>query len=269
MACEVWQEDGVNPISPLVGSLMEIGVEAPYSMVMADNTMMGLCVVAGKRAVITVQGRGPKVISEPIANILQSYQTVTDAIGSLCFVGGLNMYILNFPTESKTWAYDFKNDIWTQWSSWDLASAENKVFKGYYGTYAKTWNKHLILGSDGDLYEFSRTQYSDDDAPIRSSIRTGWLDSGTWDRKRLDQLIIKLQGYNPDGAKVLLRMRTDGFQEWGTAIEIDIQANQQNDHFCKLNRMGIHRSVQFEFIMTDAADLSLVGMELDYTKCRN
>jgi len=277
-ACEPWQEDGVNPISPLMGSLMEIGLEAPYTLQKADNTWFLLANVAGKRCVIRVAGRSPKVISEPIANILQSYSVVEDAIGSLCYVGGTNLYVLCFPTENVTWVYDFKSDIWSQWSTWDKGFGINNMFKGMYCTFASEWNQHLCLTTDGSLYEFSRDAYQDDTGEIiHSSVRTGWIDHGTWDRTRSDQLIIKLQGYlSPIGAnqtpvKVTLRTRDDGRPEWSNPIEIEVQQGStgQNDHYCKLNRMGIYRSRQYEFTMTDARDLALVGMEEDVTRMRN
>ena len=52
-------------------------------------------------------------------------------------------------------------------------------------------------------------------------------------------------------------------------MELDLQYTKQNDHFCKLNRMGMYRSRQYEFIMTDASDLALIGMEEDLTRMRN
>jgi hypothetical protein len=269
LACEVWQEDGVNPISPLVGSIIECGLAAPYSVVMADNSMFALGSLAGKRAVVHLQGRTPKVISEPIANVLQSYTTVSDAVGALCFVGGLNMYLLSFPTENVTWAYDIKTDVWCQWGTWNSALAADDVFAGRFHAYAKDWNKHYTLSPDGILYEMDRSVFSDNGNPIHSSIRTGWIDHGTWDRKRSNQLIIKLKGYLNSDAKVSMRWRSDGFNEWSQPLIIDIEATQQNDHFCKLNRMGTYRSRQYEFTMTDAQDLALVGMEEDVDRLRN
>lgn len=268
-ACEVWQEDGVGPISPLVGSLMEIGLAAPYSVQKANNTFYALTTVGDKRAVVTIAGRGPNVISEPIARQLQSYRYVFDAIGMMCFAGGLNMYILSFPTEGVTWAYDIKTECWSQWSSWDLKNGQHLMFDKHYSTYAKTWNAHLMLSTSGYLYEVTRDSYTDAGAPIRSSIRTGWIDHGTWDRKRCDQLIVKLKGYLSSDAKVLMYIRSDGQPEWSVPIEIDIQAGEQNEHFCKLNRMGTYRSRQYEFVMTDAQDLALIGMEEDFTRMRN
>ncbi|MBV5327107.1 MAG: hypothetical protein JZU65_05630 [Chlorobium sp.] len=269
MACEVWQEDGVTPVSPLVGSIIEAGLAAPYSVVLANNTMFALSTINGKRAVIMLQGRAPQVVSEAIARQLQDIDVVYDAIGSLCFVGGLNLYILTFPTANQTWVYDFKSDTWSQWSQWDLTTAEHNQFLGKFSVYAKDWNSHIVQAADSSIHEISREVFTDNGSPIRSSVRTGWLDHGSWDRKRSNQLLIKLKGYNPTPATLLVRWRDDGFKEWQTAIECNIQANSQNDHYIKLNRMGIYRSRQYEFIMTDAADLALIGMEEDVTKMRN
>jgi hypothetical protein len=270
LGCEVWQETGASPrVSPLMGAFIEAGLAAPYSAVIADNSMFALGSLAGKRAVIQIQGRTPKVISEPIANILQSYATVSDAVGSLCFVGGLNMYLLAFPTENVTWAYDIKTDVWSQWGSWNSDTGADDIYLGRFNAYAKDWNVHYTQAANGDLYSLSRGVFSDNGAPIRSSIRTGWIDHGTWDRKRSNQLIIKLKGYLNSDAIVTMRWRSDGFQDWSMPLEINVQATQQNDHYCKLNRMGQYRSRQYEFTMTDAQDLAIVGLEEDVVRLRN
>ena len=268
-ACEVWQEDGVTPVSPLVGSIIEAGLAAPYSVQIANNAMFALANLSGKRAVVMINGRSPQVLSEAIARQLQDLPYVKDAIGSLCFVGGLNLYILSFPIANITWAYDFKTDTWSQWSTWNLTDGLHGQFEGVWGTYAKDWNKHVVLSKSGDLSEITRDSFTDNGTPIRSSVRTGWLDQGTWDRKRCNQLIIKLRGYNPSAATILMRWRDDGFPEWSKPIELALQSNSQNDHYAKLNRMGMYRSRQYEFIMTDAADMALIGMEEDVTKMRN
>lgn len=267
-ACEIWQEDGITPISPLTGSIIECGCEAPYSVVKANNTLIGLGIVAGKRAIVRFEGRAPNILSEPIANRLQELTTVSDAIGTLCFVGGMNTYLITFPTEGITWAYDFKTDTWCQWSTWDITQGQHLAFNAPFMAYAKTWNKHVALGYSGNIYEMSRSVYSDNTTPIRSSITTGWLDHGTYDRKRSDQLIIKLKGYSNVAGKVVMRFRDDGRKEWSLPVDLELQYNSQNDSFAKLNRMGMYRSRQYEFVLTAATDMALIGMEEDLTKMR-
>jgi hypothetical protein len=267
--CEVWQEDGINPISPLIGSSIEAGCCSPYSVVMANNTVYAIGDMSGKRAIITISNRNPSIVSEPIANIIQGIHTVDDAIGSLCFAGGLNLYIISFPASDLTLVYDFKNDIWSKWSSWDLSNARHKLFSGTFHTFAKSWGKYVSLSQSGNLYEVSRSAYTDDGNPIRSSVITGWIDHGTYNRKRSDQLIIKLKGYNPSAATILVRWRDDGRPEWSSAAELPIQSGSQNSHYAILKRMGVYRSRQYEFIMTDAADMALMGMEEEVLKLRN
>jgi len=265
-ACEVWQEDGVTPISPLVGSIIEAGLLAPYSVAVANNKWIALCKVGGNVAVVSVAGRTPEILSEPIANLLQSLTRFDDAVGSICQTGGTNLYILTFPTDGVTWVYDFKSDIWCQWSSWSMLAADHAIFTGKFGAYASGWNTHYTQAANGKLYELTRTAFDDDGTLIRASVRTGWIDHGTWDRKRSNQLIIKLQGYATTDAKIIMRHRTDGFPEWSNPIELEIQAGVQNDHFAKITRMGIYRNRQYEFIMTDSADLAIIGMSEDVTR---
>lgn len=267
-ACEVWQEDGVTPISPMVGSIIEYGCAAPYSFVMADNTLIGLGVAAGKRAVIKLNGRAASVISEPIANKLQAIDKVDDAIGSLCFVGGLNAYVINFPTANQTWVYDLKTEVWSQWSSWLQDTGEHNQYFGRFQAYAKAWNQYIVLGANGNLYKLSRESYSDNGNIISSSIRTGWIDHGTSDRKRSDQLIIKVKAYSSDPGKIMMRFRNDGLKEWSNPIELEMQYNFQNDALIKLNRMGTYRSRQYEFVLTDAINMALISMEEDITRMR-
>ena len=266
--CEIWQEDGVTPISPLVGSIIEAGLSAPYSVVMSNNTFFALGTVSGKRCVLMLNGRAPQIVSEAIANKLQAIDYVKDAVGSLCFVGGVNFYVLTFPSAKQTWAYDFKTDTWSQWSEWDSTTATHLAFNGKFGIYAKDWNRHYVLGANGGLYELSRSVYSDNGTPIRSSVRTGWIDHGSWDRKRCEQLIIKCKGYLDDDALLLMRTRDDGRPEWSNYTEFNLKAGEQNESLIMLNRMGIYRSRQFEFIMTDANNLALLGLEIDVTKMR-
>jgi hypothetical protein len=265
-ACEVWQEDGVTPVSPLVGSIIEAGLLAPYSVAVANNRLVALCKVGSNVAVVAINGRTPEILSEPIANRLQAMTTLGDAVGSICQTGGTNLYILTFPTEGETWVYDFKSDVWSQWSTWSELSANHTIFTGKFGVFASGWNTHYTQAANGKLYEITRSAFDDAGDMIRSSVRTGWIDHGTWKRKRSDQLIIKLQGYATSDTKIIMRHRSDGFPEWSNPIELEIQAGAQNDHFAKITRMGTYRNRQYEFIMTDASDLAIIGMSENLTR---
>jgi len=266
---EYWQEDGVTPISPLVGASTRAGLEADYSIAQADNTRFALMVLDGKRAVVRMNNRAPQIVSSDIDRELQELTTVSDANGSLCFVGGLNAYMLSLPKENKAWAYDLKENIWTQWGVWNPSFARYDRFPIVDSCFAKAWGKHLFQAANGNIYTFSRTTYQDAGDEIRTLIRTGWINHGTSRRKRSSRLIVKVKAYNTGAATVLLRHRDDGRPEWSPYIELAIGSESEQTHFIPLSRMGIYRDRQYEILMTDNADLAFCGMQEEVEELAN
>lgn len=259
-AIEYWQEDGVTPVSPLVGATSEAGIEAPYSLFMADNTLFALGTMGGKRAVMKMANRAPQIVSGDIDRELQSIDVVSDALGAGCFVGGVNTYLLNFPTGNVTWTYDLKEGIWTKWGTWNTGTGAYDSFPIVGSCYAKAWNKHLFIGTDGVVYQFSRDTFQDNGAEMRTMIRTGWINHGTSRRKNSRELTVKVKAYNSAPASILLRYRDDGRPEWSPYIELSLGSESEQTHYARLTRMGIYRSRQYEFLMTDNADLALMGI---------
>ncbi len=257
---DYWQEDGVTPISPLVGATTEAGIVSPYTLVKTNETLFALAAMDGKRAVIRLENRSPKIISLDIDKELQSLNTVSDAIMAPVFVGGINCLVLNFPTERKTWAYDLKNDMWNEWGAWNNSFSRYDDFPLAGTCYAKDWNKHLLLGRDGKVYEMSRSTYQDNGSEIRTVLRTGWINHGTMRRKRSDVLFVKLKAYSSTPAVVSMRWRDDGRPEWSPYVEFNVGSESEETQFQSLTQMGIYRSRQYEFVMTDNADMALCGI---------
>jgi hypothetical protein len=245
-----------------------MGTVSPHTIVMADNTLFALASVGGKRAFIKIVNRGPKIISDAIDRELQDMGTITDAVSGLCFVGGINYYVTTFPSAKKTWVYDLKEDMWVEWGAWDPSLSRYDVFPIVGTCYAKAWNKHLVLTQDGNVYEMSRETYNDNGDEIRSLIRTGWISHGTGKRKRSNRLYIKIKSYSPTPANVLIRWRDDGRPEWSTFVELPVGSESEQTQFQELTRMGTYRSRQYEFVMTDNADLALCGISEDVEALR-
>lgn len=193
---EVFQDDGVTPFVSVQSAFAEIGIEAVYSLMQADNSIFALCVIDKKRVVIKMQGRSPQVISEPIARVLMDMTTVYDAVGDIISVGGVTIYLLSFPTENQTWAYDYKNDTWIKWGYWDSGTSLHNMFLGQHSCFIKTWGKTLTLSrSDAEIYELDRDAFTDDGVPIVSYRRTGHVDHGSWNRKKSKGLLIKVKTF--------------------------------------------------------------------------
>jgi hypothetical protein len=261
---EIWQNDGVTPYSPIAGAFTEGGIEAPYSVVVADNTVFMLCVIGGNRVAVKFQGRAPVACSDAIGRILAEMETISDAVGDLIGVGGLAMWLLTFPTAKQSWAYDYKNDVWVRWGYWNASSGEHEHFLGQHTCFVKAWNKHLIMSRvDGKIYELDRATFNDDGNEMVSYRRTGWLNHGTYNRKVCDQFYVKCKAGASNIGTLILRFRDEGNEEWSNWITVPLQPVGQRDFLAKMNRFGMYRSRQYEFRLTDDADLVLVGVDTE------
>jgi len=266
---EVWQDDGITPFVPIPQATSEAGLEAKYSVVQGDNALFALCVIDKVRCVIKLSGRTPQIISGPIENILASYSQVDDAIGQLVSVGGVHLYLLQFPSAGKTWAYDIKSNAWVPWGTWNLLTGTMGQFIGQHSCFVKTWNKHLIMSRlDGKIYEFDRNVHEDDGRPIKSYRRTIWEDHGAGNRKRATRLRIKIKtGATVTGA-AFLRFADNGAEEWSPYIELPLYPEGKRDFVLDLTRMGQYVSRRYEVSITDDADLCLVWVDEDVEALR-
>jgi hypothetical protein len=265
----VFQDDGSTPFVNVPGASGEAGLEAIYSVSKMDNTVFALCVVDKKRVVVKLQGRAPVVISEPIANVLAEMDTVSDAIGDIICVGGIAIYLLNFPTADQTWAYDYKNDLWLRWSYYNATKGKHERFLGQHSCFVKKWNKHLIMSRvDGQIYELSRSIYDDSNNDMVSYRRTGWLDWGDTSKiKHSKELFIKTKTFSDDGTtspKMLLRWRDDGYPVWSDFVELELDPKYFGDFVIHLSRMGSYRARQYEFRLSDEVDMALVNMQENF-----
>lgn len=268
---EVWQDDGVTPLLPVPSAFIETGILAPYSATRANTLMFALCQMYGERCVVQYDGRNPSNVSNSIARQLNKLLTVNDAVGTYLPCEGFSFYVLSFPTEKQTWAYDIKNQYWARWSQWNPDDHNHDAFMGVGAVYAKNWGKTIVQSRlDGKLYLVSRSSYTDAGSSIRTVIRTGWIDHATMRRKRADGMYIRMMTQQMTGTpSIQMRWRDDGRPEWSSYMALPIYPAGQYDAITKLNRSGIFRSRQYELVMTDDADMAICGATLDLTELRN
>jgi hypothetical protein len=259
--CEVWQDDGVTPFSPIPSAFAEIGLEAKYSIVFANNTVFAVCVVDGKRCVVSVEGRSPQIISEPIANVLMGMSTVSDAVGFLVNVSGMTLYVLQFPTAGQTWAWDFKNKTWSRWSTYDSAENEHDQFIGMYSCYVKDWNKTLMQSRvDGKIYVVSRDYHDDEGIELRVVRRTPWLDWGEGSKmKRSLALSVRYKRGHVAAGVLSVRWADNGSDTWSPYVELPLSPMGDRFFSYELKQMGTYITRRYEFSMTDDAEMVLVS----------
>lgn len=261
---ETWYNDGVTPFSRYTQGFIQRGCSAPYTMKLFNNTWYFL---DEDRQLIKLEGRSPVSISGPFDKTFQSIADVSDATGDIVTVGGKVFYVLNFPTEGKTFAYHIKSNDWAEWSWWNGGTATYERHIASCFEYAKGFGK-VIAGSrkaDGKVFIVS-FDYNDDNGDlIRILRRTGHIDHDTYNRKKSSEILFRLKrGAGDDGditnaPYIMVRYRTDGKATWSNERRISLGLLGDTDIIARMTRLGIYRTRQYEIVLTDKTPLVLVG----------
>jgi len=239
------------------------GTFAPYSVQVVDN---GLFFLDNERNVVRVVERSLKVLSNAIAKDLQALETVSDAIGMNIQCDGLRLYVITFPTEDKTFVYDYKQNDWYDWGFYDSTNALYQRWLGNCSVYMKKWNQHLV-GSrrDGKIYEISTDYHDDDGSFIRNYVETGWINHGTNAWKGCAVLDLYLERGSGIASEVepdiFINFRDNNNIEWSNDRNIGLGKIGQRDVNKKIRQLGRYQRRKWRFVMTDDVPFALLGAE--------
>lgn len=140
------------------GGFKQTGCAAKYSPARIDNTIMWLTRNERGHAQVAALGQGytPQIISTPELDYqLSRYTTVDDAFGYSYQFEGNEFYVLTFPTENKTWAYNARTQLWHR-----QAHNINGVFpsRERYNCHVFAFGKHLLGDmNNGKVYQLDST----------------------------------------------------------------------------------------------------------------
>ena len=157
---EVWYDAGQPdyPLAPIQGAFLETGCAAPYSVAKMDNSVFWLGSDArGFGMVYRARGYQPQRIStHAIEYAIQSYGTISDAIGFTYQQDGHMFYVLTFPTANVTWVYDAATQMWHQRGYMDSVTGQ---LKRHTPTCMAALGSRVYVGHDTLLvigyYDFS------------------------------------------------------------------------------------------------------------------
>jgi len=151
---ETWYNSGTGnpPVDRVQGGTMQIGLAAVYSVANSTDFVYFL---GTDRTVYRFSGTQPQPATPPaIAAEFQSYDVSDDARASVANIEGMYFYIISFPTEGKTWAFNETGNAWFQLST---GADENQ----YIGTsYAEAYGKKLIADG-GNVLELDVDTFTD------------------------------------------------------------------------------------------------------------
>ena len=171
--------DATLPFQRISGAAYAVGLLAPYSLQSFKGNVFWLgSSKEGFGIVWMSQGlQAVRISTTAIERLIQSEDTIADATSWSYQIPGHQVYVLNFPTAKKTYAYDLISDLWHELAYRNPTT--QIVTRHRAANQILAFGKNLVGDfENGKIYEYSLTTYTDDTAPIIRYRRAPCLTKG-------------------------------------------------------------------------------------------
>lgn len=256
---EIYQNFGSTSTPFQRTFFIDRGIGAVHSLIQADNTFYWL---DEKRNIVRMEGRTPKIISDDIATTIKGFTTIDDCFASHIEINGHYLLTFTFPTEQRTFCFDYKRGIWGEWDT-QIDGVSSRLNLNCH-VYVKEWNKHLVGDpSIGKIYELNFDNKTDDVYPLRR-VRTMTYDWGTSNKKKSNYYLFHVKRgvatATVTDPKFWVQVNDDN-KGWTTEKEVPLGEIGSEWAPIRVNLRGIYRRRELRIIMTDAVDFVLNKIE--------
>lgn len=263
---ENWYNSGDTvPFDRIPGTTQEIGIGAPHSAVVLDNTVYFL---TRNRQVARLAGSQPQPLAPPAVEYqISRYSTVADAIGmGIMGIGGHTIYVLTFPTANATWGYNVLTKEWFQ-----LASYPEPYDNRWRGNcYAFFDGKHIIGDyNNGKLYELDFDTYTDDSETIRR-VRTAIAIKKEGRRLCHHELQLFFEsgtgldgGVQGEDPQIMLQYSDDGGHTWSSEYWRSVGKIGEYANRARWTRLGSSRHRNYKIAVSDPVKWVLFDANLE------
>ena len=280
---EVWVPNGIaardssgaiGPFQIMPGAYVENGINAPNSVCSANGQIFYL---NQDRQYCMLNGRTPQPISAAIDTELKSLPGSNTIQAWYIPIGSNPFIMLQWGAADRTYVFNLTTKSWAHWCRTDTSSDTVGRFRGTAYSFAKAWNVHFMGDAFAPtLYELSYAstnhgspaifdgswKTNSANYPMKSVIRTGWIDHGTMFRKQTQALNFRIrQGSSPNSTDVFqYRWRDDYSQGWSGVRSISLKQGNSSG-WSPQSGMGEYRVRQYEFLFSSNSPLALAFVE--------
>jgi len=250
------------PFTRMQGAFMEVGCAAAYSPAKLDSSVFWLGQSPrGEKIVFKAQGYVAKRISTHQIEVeIDSYSTISDAVGMSYVEEGHSFYVLTFPTADRTWVYDSSTNLWHERRSYN-----GKVWGRWIAGSIVAWqNSHYVTDyKNANVYQLDHSAFTDNGTQIRRLRSARHINK---ERERISFTSFELdmerglgtatgQGVDP---QMMLRISKDGGYSWSG--ESWVSAGKIGDYTARAKwfRLGLGDDWVFEVSMTDPVPAHIV-----------
>lgn len=252
---EVWYNAGnagAMPFSPMQNAFVEWGCVAPYSVAESNGETFWLSQNDdGKGVVVRARSIQPEVISRwGIAEEIDKLTTISDAFAFIYQFKQHVFYVLQFPTEGRTFCFDLTTQQWHEWETdgADHISNTHSFFDGYHVVGDK---------SNSNLYRLDANTYTDNGQTI-TRLRRGNHISVEDKPSFHHSFVVEMQtGVGNDSAanpQAMLRWSDDGGYTWSNEYWRGIGAVGEYNKQLQWRKLGRSRDRLYELKVTDAVN---------------
>lgn len=274
---ELWVNTGGSaangnfPFERVGGTFFQVGCAAPYSAVIADDSVFWLGNNdQGALRVFRMNGQTPAAVSTPaLERELADYardSRVDDAFGFGLDVGKHPLYVLVFPSADRTWVYDTHSQQWSEWLEWAAPTWKRTRMNCFASAFGK-----LLTGDyrDGRLYQITFDEFTNGGDPLRWLRMSPyvWKEGKRAFHSRLE-LFIEVGHAPQTGAasavdpEVLMRFSDDG-HTWSAETPRRIGRIGEYGVQPIWNRLGSAFNRMYEFSGSAAVRTTIMGASIE------
>jgi hypothetical protein len=265
---EIWYNNAASfPFALHPSGVLEYGIASQFSAARLGKDLLWVSGSReGRASVLRTSGFTPEVISTyALQNQISDYSTIEDAVGDSYSDRGHNFYLLTFPTEGVTWAWDSETQLWAKRGTWIAEDGEYTSWRPRWHAFAH--NQHRMLDSEnGSIYEMSNSHGLDvEDRPIRRVRRAPALMAEN-ERVFYSKFELDLQpgigNADAPDPQVMMRFSDDGGRTWSSEQWRSAGAEGAYSTRLEWHRLGTGRRRVFEVAMSDQANYRLTNAYL-------
>lgn len=228
-----------------------------------------------------VQARGlraDRVSTHAIETEIASYQTVSDAYALTYQQEGHAFYVLSFPSEEKTWAYDLATQEWAERSSPAPDSSTNGRREIHWGPrcHAHFGGLNLVGGRVNPLLAsrilWLNLNSSVDEVGVIARVRTSPHVAALGEFVTINAVEFMFEpgvgvasGLSPEqvNPQAQLRASKDGGATWGYQRSKSIGGQGEYKTRCRFSRLGSARDFVVELTIAAHGKIAITGAALD------
>lgn len=272
---EVWYNTAnptAFPLTPRIGSQIDVGCGATDSIVSIDNILMwldsrGYIVQSDNSPFIRDQSSGYalKIVSDDaINNLIASFSVKEDAKAITYNDRGHIMYQISFPTENKTLVFDHTTQQWHEKAYYNTARDQLECHLAHYHT--RFHNLNIVGGGrDGKVYIMHKDYLTDNNTNIHR-IRWSAYQQNEFKQVGIDRFELRVntgfagQGENP---QISMRYSNDNGHSWSNSESRELGRVGEYGKRIQWNRLGSSNNWLFEIATKDAVDFAIIEAAID------